>query len=188
MKFKLVDVSKYGFAVEPRYFFYGWANYPKILIRESIAEQLKKARKELPLKYHFKIWDGYRTLKTQSLMLNSFYRRIKAAHPDWKDRKIIKELCKFGSKPIKVVKELDTHRNGGSLDLTIVDNKRNELYMGTDHDDLTPRAALDYFETKRKLTPLDYIARKNRKLLKKVMLHAGFQPYPPEWWHWSYGK
>ena len=57
--------------------------------------------------------------------------------------------------------------------------------MGTDHDDLTARAALDYFEKGRAKSVLDREAQKNRCLLARVMKKAGFENYAPEWWHWS---
>ena len=58
--------------------------------------------------------------------------------------------------------------------------------MGTDHDDLTPRAALDYFEGRKRLTPLEGEARRNRRKLRSALSKAGFLGYAPEWWHWSY--
>lgn len=60
--------------------------------------------------------------------------------------------------------------------------------MGTDHDDLTATAALDFFDRKKNLSVLDGIALKSRHLLKLVMTKAGFKLYRPEWWHWSYDK
>ena len=83
---------------------------------------------------------------------------------------------------------LDTHRNGGSFDLTIVNREGEELYMGTDFDDLTDKAATDYFEHKKKLTYMEKEARNNRRLLKITMIQAGFKNYDPEWWHWSTEK
>ena len=83
---------------------------------------------------------------------------------------------------------LNTHRNGGSFDLTIINNQGKELDMGTNHDDLTERAALDYFEKQKKLTVIEKEMKKNRQILKKTMVKADFQNYAPEWWHWSFKK
>jgi len=188
MKLPLVDIKKYGFIVEPRYFFYGWKKSPQILTRESVAQQLKKAKKLLPRGYNFKIWDSQRTRETQILMLQSFYKRIKVNHSTWTSKKIWQEVFKFGAKPVKVVKLLGTHRLGGSLDMTIVDQNGEELYLGTDMDDLTGKAALDYYEKKKKLAGPEKIAKKNRRLLKNIMIKSGFRFVPHEWWHWSYDK
>jgi D-alanyl-D-alanine dipeptidase len=86
------------------------------------------------------------------------------------------------------ITRLDTHRNGGSFDLTIVDKNGNELYMGTDHDDLTEKAITDFFETKKNLTLIEKEAKKNRRLLKRVLNEVGFKNYAAEWWHWSFDK
>lgn len=43
MKIKFVDIKKYGFVVEPRYYFYGWSKSARILARKSLVEALKKA-------------------------------------------------------------------------------------------------------------------------------------------------
>jgi len=186
MKLKLVDLKKYGFVAEPRYYFYGWSHFGKILARESVAKKLIEAKKNLPKGYNFKIWDCKRSRTTQLLMLDSFRRRLKISHPTFSEKKIEELVWTFGAKPVKKVERLDVHRNGGSLDLTIIDKSGQELYMGTEFDDLSKKAALDYFEKKKKLNLLEREAQKNRRLIKRVMKKTGFINYPPEWWHWSY--
>ena len=109
-------------------------------------------------------------------------------HPKLSKGKLEKLVFKFSGGLVKSVKRLDTHRKGGSFDLTIIDKKGNELYMVTDHDDLTQKAATDYYENKPQLNLLEKQAKKNRRLLKKVMKKAGLVNYVAEWWHWSYDK
>ena len=106
-------------------------------------------------------------------------------YPKFSKAALEKTLYTFGARPVPKVTRLDSHRTGGAIDLTIVDAKGRELYMGTDHDDLTDRAALDFFEKNPSKTPLDILAKKNRQLIKRVMRKAGFLIYAPEWWHWS---
>lgn len=180
-----VDLGEYGYVIEPRYYFFGWTRSPRILARKSLAKALEEAQSYLPKGYTFKIWDGSRSRRTQILMRESFVRRIRAAHPGWTRRRIEKEVNKFAGTPYYRPKHPDSHRTGGAVDLTIVGPDGNELYMGTDHDDLTDRAALDHFERNRCRTAADELARKNRRLLARVMRKAGFGSYPPEWWHWS---
>lgn len=111
-------------------------------------------------------------------------------YPKLPVKEITKLVFKFGgaTNPPQRVTALGTHRLGGSFDLTIVNQAGEELYMGTDHDDLTNRAATDYFEKKKNLNVLEKEAKKSRQLLKDVLIKAGFKNYPPEWWHWSWGK
>jgi D-alanyl-D-alanine dipeptidase len=102
----------------------------------------------------------------------------------------MKLVVKFGGPvppPMKITR-LDMHRNGGSFDLTIVDKNGNELYMGTDHDDLTEKTIIGFFEMKKNLTLIEREAKKNRRLLKRVLKKAGFKNYAAEWWHWSFDK
>ncbi len=188
VKIKFVDVSKYGFISEPRYYFYGWSKTSKILGRESAVKALVKAKKFLPKGYNFKIWDSKRTYQVQELMVRSFWKRIIKQHFGLTLGEKKKLLVRFSGGLVKNVKKLDSHRMGGSFDLTIVDNFGNELYMGTDFDDLTEKAATDYFKSKSKLDPLEKNAKKNRELLKAAMSKAKFINYPAEWWHWSYLK
>lgn len=187
---KFVDVKKYGFAVEPRYYFYGWEKFPAIMGRESAVKALIEAKKFLPRGFNFKIWDCKRARNVQFLMQKSFERRLKLAYPKFGASKIKKLVEKFGgpTPPPLVPKRLDGHGSGGAFDLTIIDAKGNELYFGTDHDDLTKKAATDFFEKKKKLSVFDKEARKNRRLLIMAMKKADFKNYAPEWWHWGYGK
>jgi len=149
---------------------------------------LGRAKKLLPKGYIFKIWDCKRSYAVQALMIESFKKRLKKLYADLspKDRKRL--LLRFSGGLVKNVTRLDTHRNGGSFDLTIVDRHGVELWMGTDHDDLTEKAAMDYYEGKKVRTIMEKEARKNRRMLKKVLEKAGFVNYAPEWWHWSYNR
>jgi len=182
------EISKYKFIEEPRYYFYGWSKSPKIVGRPATIKALAAARRFLPHGYNFKIWDLQRTREIQLAMIASFYRRLQKSHPNWNKKRVEQEVFVFSAKAPKVITKLNTHRLGGAVDLTIVDRSGAELYMGTDHDDLTRKAALDYYENKPKLSALERLARQNRRLLKRVMLKAGFEPYAPEWWHWGYSK
>ncbi|MFH1182695.1 MAG: M15 family metallopeptidase [Candidatus Moraniibacteriota bacterium] len=188
MKLEFVDLKNYSFILEPKYYFYGWSRSGKILARKSVAEKLVEAKKYLPRGYNFKIWDCKRTLATQILMLESFRKRLKSSHSKLSKKQIEELVWTFGAKPVRKVERLDVHRNGGSIDLTIVNQKGEELYMGTEFDDLTEKAATDYFEKKKNLNLLKKEARKNRGLLKRIMKKAGFINYDLEWWHWSYDK
>ncbi len=183
-----VDLSEHGFVLEPRYYFYGWSSSPKIMGRASLVDALVCARSHLPNGFNFKIWDVKRRRRTQTLMRNSFRRRLRMAYPERSRSEIESLVTQFGAKlpnPNRMPR-WDTHLWGGAIDLTIVDPDRNELYMGTDHDDLTPKAALDYYENHSSLSRLDREAKRNRRLLKRVMLGAHFKPYSIEWWHWSF--
>lgn len=187
-KIKFVDVRNYGFITEPRYYFYGWSKSSKVLGRDSVVKALIKARRFLPKGYNFKIWDCQRPRKVQIEMIKSFKKRLRLMRPKLSEKEIKKLVFKFCAYPLKRVTRLDTHRRGGSFDLTIINQCGEKLYMGADFDDLTEKAKTDYFEKKKRLNTMEKIAKKNRRLLKKVLTKTGFKNFPLEWWHWSYDK
>lgn len=184
---KFHNLKKYRFVLEPRYYFFGWKSSSEIVARASAIAALLRARKLLPKGYNFKIWDAQRDRRVQILMAKSFVKRLKLADPK-NYKKLLLKFAGSNTNPPQKITRLDTHRNGGAFDCTIVDKNGTELWMGTDHDDLTERAALAYYENKKKLTALEAEAKKNRRLLARAMTKAGFSAYAPEWWHWSYKK
>jgi zinc D-Ala-D-Ala dipeptidase len=146
-----------------------------------------RAQQNLPRGLRFKVWDMQRPLYVQLNMIESFRRRLKVAYPRAAKSKIDKMVDLFAAKPLpdKKIVRPDCHRNGGAVDLTLIDKRGNELYMGTDHDDLTPKAATDFFEKIKRPNAFELEARNNRRILNKAMLKAGWENYAPEWWHWS---
>lgn len=183
---RYVNAAEYGFVIEPRYYFYGWSSSAQIIGRESVLKALADARCRLPNGFNFKIWDLKRTRKTQILMRQSFRKRLQILHPELSRPELERLVSRFGAKlPVRATR-LGTHLLGGAVDLTIVDHESNELYMGTDHDDLTARASLDYYETRSSLSLIDKEAMRNRQLLKDALMSAQFKSYSYEWWHWGF--
>lgn len=182
---KLVSLSKRGLVLEPRYYFFGWSRSPQVVGSARLVKALAQARSYLPRGYTFKVWDCQRPRAVQLAMIASFRRRLKLQYPKASAARVEQMVYRFAAKPLLRVTRLDTHRHGGAVDLTIVDRRGHELYMGTDHDDLTERAATSYYETKVRFTAPEAEARRNRRLLAKVMRRAGFENFAPEWWHWS---
>jgi len=178
---KIVDLKDYGFLVEPRYYFYGWSNLKSCYARLSVAKRLLLAKKYLPKGYNFEIWDGFRRKETQKFIRMNFKRRLENLHQDWDKKKILETLNCFTGPPLKKTRPaMKGHFTGGAVDLTIVDKKEEELDMGTDFDDVTEKAALNYYEKKKFLNSREKIIKKNRRLLTKVMKKADFKSYPPE--------
>ncbi len=93
---------------------------------------------------------------------------------------IQKKMWKIVNNPIYVADPAkgSIHNRGGAVDLTLVDQLGNELEMGTDFDFFGPEAAHGGKNISRK-------ASKNRRILKRMMLHAGFESFNSEWWHYN---
>jgi len=75
------------------------------------------------------------------------------------------------------------HTRGSTVDLTIVRLQPNgkpplELPMGTHWDFMDERS---HYAS----AAIQGEARENRAYLQKLMVQAGFEPYPEEWWHFT---
>lgn len=80
------------------------------------------------------------------------------------------------------------HNYGAAIDLSIVERNGSQLDMGTPFDFFGPLAEPrleSYYLNEGKLTTQQV---ENRKLLRKVMIQAGFMPIPNEWWHFEAGN
>ncbi|MBK8502743.1 MAG: M15 family metallopeptidase [Saprospiraceae bacterium] len=73
------------------------------------------------------------------------------------------------------------HNRGTAIDVTIIDEKGDELDMGTPYDFFGEEAYHTFTDLPEKI-------RFNRDLLKSQMLEAGFGHIRTEWWHYSYQK
>src|SRR5690606_6984838 len=71
------------------------------------------------------------------------------------------------------------HNRGQAVDLTLADENGVLLDMGNLFDDFS---ALSHYDNES----IPKEAAKNRKLLRKIMIKAGFKPYNNEWWHFDY--
>jgi D-alanyl-D-alanine dipeptidase len=73
------------------------------------------------------------------------------------------------------------HTRGVAIDLTLVDTNGQELDMGTDFDDLSPRAH-------HGATDISSQVAANRYLLLGIMMSAGWDLFLNEWWHYQMFK
>lgn len=77
------------------------------------------------------------------------------------------------------------HNYGMAVDLTICDNERNPLDMGTDFDYFGKLAGINNEDSFLAQGLLTQEQVNNRKLLREVMQQAGFSPIRGEWWHFN---
>ena len=73
------------------------------------------------------------------------------------------------------------HTRGVAIDLTLVDENGQELDMGTDFDDLSPRAH-------HGASPINPQVAANRYLLLGIMMSSGWDFFVNEWWHYQVFK
>ncbi|MFN8411638.1 MAG: M15 family metallopeptidase [Anaerolineales bacterium] len=163
-----------------------WTDDKRVLLRKGVAEKLQQARDQLQSGQNFRVLDGWRPWPLQKAAAEDARRQIVEAHPDWSVTQIDTQL-QMMAPPSRVVPLFGSHRYGGAVDLTIIDSQGNDLDMGVPVNYVTgPEAALLYYEHLDSLTEAEKIVRQNRRLLIRAMESAGFDPYLPEFWHWSH--
>lgn len=138
---------------------------PICYLHEAMIEPLQEviaSAKTLGLK--LKVFDGFRPIEVQRYMFNKFPSSDPnggfISNPD------------NGAVP---------HCRGVAIDLTLVDNKGNQLDMGTDFDEFSELA----FHNCHKVS---LEAQRNRLTLLDLMSVAGFDFYSKEWWHYQLFK
>ncbi len=148
---------------------------PVAIGTHQLAAALEIAQKKFLEKgYSIKIFDAYRPQRA----VDSFW--------DWaqdiNDTKMKEEYYPTFNNKMDLfngfIAKLSTHSRGSTVDLTIVDGKKQELDMGTIFDFFGDISATDY-------PHLPGNVKANRQLLKSVMEECGFTNYHMEWWHYS---
>jgi len=131
------------------------------LIRYGVAQRLVAAQKYLKAQgLGLKIWDAYRPKTAQEQLWEATRNNSYVADP--KDG--------IGS----------MHMRGAAVDVTLVDQKGNEVPMPTAFDNFTPAAMINYQGP-------NLVVRSNLLLLQKAMARAGFYGLRTEWWHFCAG-
>jgi len=125
---------------------------------------LRKSKPNLSLL----VWDAARPVSCQQIMWDAV---------DFP----VEERTKYVSNP----KNHSLHNYGCAVDVTITDTTGNELDMGTEFDDFDTLAQPAYEWKCIQSGALSLQQLDNRKLLRGIMLRAGFRQLPSEWWHYN---
>ena len=176
------DFGNSNIIYEPMYYNAGIPGAVKdCYMRESVWQMLLKVVEFLPDGYGLKIFDAWRPFAVQKYLYDRQVAGLcenKGLSPE----EAAEEAKLFVSYPEENPLKPFVHATGGAVDLTIIDDKNQELNMGTAFDDFTLLAATDSFEKSS-----DDEIKNNRRLLYSAMINAGFTNYPAEWWHYDYG-
>lgn len=130
---------------------------PECYLRQKTVVALIEANKEfISLGYRIKIFDCYRPLSIQKKMWKIVPNPVYVADPT------------KGS----------IHNRGCAVDITLVDATGKELDMGTPFDFFGEASSHNY-------TNVTDEVKKNRQLLKDVMLKHNFKSFDSEWWHYN---
>lgn len=151
-------------------------DFPKIIVRQSVAEKLNNVDsmlKKIDPEFQLLVTYGYRSLAVQKKYF-AFYKK-KLAQKNKTESELLEAVHKLIAVP-----EVAGHPTGGAVDVTILKNGR-QLEMGTKLYDFSSKNcySLSPFIKKTELI--------NRSILRYVMLKNDFAPFDGEWWHYSFG-
>ncbi len=150
-------------------------------LREGAAERLARAAASLPRGYTLVVWDGYRTIETQSALFGRYLDELVALHPDWPAEVLEEAVARYVTPPSRSPLTPPPHLTGGAVDLTLGDGDGRALDLGTVFDAFVSEAGARAAEGKP--SP----ARDLRRLLFWTMHGQGFTAYIEEWWHFDLG-
>ncbi|WP_092629389.1 M15 family metallopeptidase [Actinopolyspora mzabensis] len=149
-----------------------------VVVRSGLANRLYDARGALPSGVDLRVLEGHRGASDQQAIIEDYTSELRVLHPDADEAELDRLSSRFVA-PIAVA----PHVAGAAVDLTLVDDGGEELWMGTAVD-ATPEHSdgACWFDAE-----VDRTARHNRTILARALKGAGLVNYPTEWWHWSYG-
>ena len=127
-------------------------------LRWGTVKKLRQVSEDLAeLGLYIKIWDGFRPVSAQFVL--------------W-------EVCPNPTYVANPTTGHSSHSRGNTIDLTLMDENRQELEMPTGFDDFSSKADRNYSDCSE-------IAANNAGILELLMEKHGFKGYSGEWWHFS---
>ncbi|WP_392533361.1 M15 family metallopeptidase [Nostoc sp. C117] len=164
-------------------------------LRQSAIENLIQAQSYLEIlhpKWRIQIFDAYRPIAVQQFMVDySFAQAVKdrgltgvELSPNQR-QEIWEAVYEIWAVPSLDEKTPPPHSTGGAVDVTLVDDSGEIVDMGSPIDEMSGRSHPDYYANGDRPEAQKYHA--SRQLLQDVMLKAGFQRNPREWWHFCFG-
>jgi D-alanyl-D-alanine dipeptidase len=160
-------------------------------LRQSVIENLIQAQNYLQLlhpNWYIQIFDAYRPVAVQQFMVDySFGEALrergltdKELSPQQREE-AWKAVYEIWAVPSLDMKTPPPHSTGAAVDITLVNDIGEVVDMGSPIDEMSDRSLPEYYHHSHP----EYHA--HRQLLRDVMLKAGFQRNPREWWHFSFG-
>ncbi len=164
-------------------------------LRQSVVENLIAAQNYLELlhpQWRIQIFDAYRPIAVQQFMVDySFAQAVQERgltgvelSPN-QSQEIWQAVYEIWAVPSFDEKTPPPHSTGAAVDVTLVDDSGEIVNMGSPIDEMSGRSHPDYYANSEHPEGEKYHTR--RQLLRDVMLKAGFQRNPKEWWHFSFG-
>lgn len=152
----------------------GWpAAVPGAWLRSGAMARLVRAADSLPGGFGLAVWDAWRSPALQARLHDDVYRLLPGLPAG------------FVSAPSADPRFPPPHATGGTVDVTLSWTGR-PLALGTGFDSFVPMAHADALESGARDADA-LLVRDLRRLLRRVMVEAGFVQLACEWWHFEYG-
>lgn len=151
-------------------------DYP-VLVRDAVAAKLGRIAKRLPEDLSLQVDDGYRAHYIQEILWNNRYKENRKNNPLLTKEELHKLTRSLVFNPKEGV---PPHSTGGAVDISLVDEKGNEINLSDPFEHYYEEAGLMSNKISKK-------AQNLRLLLHEAMLSEGFAPLPGEYWHFSHG-
>jgi D-alanyl-D-alanine dipeptidase len=168
---------------------YYYAGYPEssqvrltvYLKMEKLVEVLDELAPEFghtPGNFSIRVFEGLRSIKTQTRLFENKMREIQEANPAWSEEQVEAEAAKWVS-PVK--NNVPPHSTGGAIDLRLYDDTIKQFFdMGPfgviwGSNQTAPTFSADLSDAQIK----------NRLFLLCGTTQVGLVNYPYEWWHFS---
>lgn len=133
-------------------------DFQEAYLRYGTVKKLMAVQEELrEQKLGLKIWDAFRPTAAQFALWEICPNPVYVANPN---------------------KGFSSHSRGNTVDVTLVDEKGEELEMPTGFDDFSAMADRDYSDC-------SFEVSLNVLLLEQTMERHGFAGYKGEWWHFA---
>jgi D-alanyl-D-alanine dipeptidase len=164
-------------------------------LRKSVVDSLITAQNYLQMQYpdwRIQIFDAYRPVAVQQFMVDYSFNEV-LRQKGWTEvelsaiqlEQVWETVYEIWAAPSLDEKTPPPHSTGAAVDITLVDDMEQIVDMGSPIDEMSKRSLPDYYACSSQPDAQTY--HTNRQLLCDVMLKAGFQRNPKEWWHFSLG-
>ncbi len=181
-----------------------YGNASPFFVRRSILASLLVAQSHLQQRYpnwQILVFDAYRPVAVQQFMVDytlAETARAQNLHLETltlaQRQELLEQVYRIWAVPSYDPLTPPPHSTGAVVDVTLVDDGENEVFMGSPIDELSERSQPDYFAQIAADSELDPSERQlatratfHRELLHEIMTKAGFQRHPGEWWHFCLG-
>jgi zinc D-Ala-D-Ala dipeptidase len=169
-------------------------------LRQGVLNSLVQAQTTLQRNHpnwQILIFDAYRPVAVQQFMVEHTFAEVAQGKTELNSAQaeaIWQQVYQIWAVPSHNPLTPPPHSTGGAVDISLVDYKRQPVFMGSPIDELSARSQPDYFAKLAADPNASELERAqaeqadtHRQILCDVMTAAGFERHLGEWWHFCLG-